>query len=165
MQTPICEVCLRSEILCNACQEKFNNGELNEIELEVLRFLYKLSERVKSLKNVNIIKVIDSGVLLIITGRGDAAKIVGRKGSIVKVLAKRFKKNIRVLEEATSFRKFIQDLISPVSLNGINMLYTENKKIYRIRIPTRSHLLLSPESFSEIVEDLFDYKAEIVFEG
>ena len=165
MQTPICEVCLKSEILCKACQEKFNNGELSEIELEVLRFLYKLSEKMKSLKNVKIIKVIDTGVLLIITGRGDAARIVGRKGSIVKILAKRFKKNIRILEEATNFRKFIQNLISPVSLNGINMLYTGDEKIYRIRIPNRSHLLLSPESFSQIVENLFDCKAEIVFEG
>ena len=55
MQTPICEVCLKSDILCNACQDLLNKGIMTKEEVEIARYIYKLSERMKSIRNVNII--------------------------------------------------------------------------------------------------------------
>jgi transcription antitermination factor NusA-like protein len=167
MQAPICEVCLKSDILCSACQEKLNRGEANKTEIDVSRFLYKLSEKMRSLKDVKILKVIDCGVLLIISGRGDAAKIVGREGAIVKKIAKEFRKSIRILEEAPSFKDFVEELISPTPINGINTLYKENEEIYRIRISNlqKGHLMISPEIFSKIISNFYNVKAELVFEG
>ena len=167
MQAPICEVCLKSNILCNACQEKLNNGKIRKEDVEVSKYLYKLSEKMKSIRNVKIVKVIDCGSLIIITGRGDAAKLIGREGLIVKKIAKDFKKSIRILEEAPTFKDFVEELISPASINGINTLYRGDQEVYKIRIPAvqRNSVLITPEIFSQIISSFFNVKAEIVFEN
>ena len=166
MQTPLCEVCLKSDILCSSCQEKFERKVISESEIEILRFLYKMSEKVRILRDVRILRVMDSGVMLIISNRGDAAKIVGKEGYIVKALAKKFKKSIRVLEEAPDFKKFIQDLVSPTVILGINTLYTQEGVIYKIRVPNgyKNRMLIGPENFSHIIENVYNKKAEIIFD-
>ena len=167
MQTPICEVCLKSNILCSGCQEKLNSRKISQKDIEISRYLYKLSSKMRSIKDIEILKIIDCGTLIIITGRGDAAKLVGKGGVVVKKIAKEFKKSIRILEEAPTFKDFVEELISPATVNGINMLYKENQEVYRIRIPAikRNHMIITPESFSEIISNFFNVKAEIVFEN
>lgn len=167
MQTPICEVCLKSNILCSSCKQKLDKGEIEKNDIEISRFIFNLSGEVKSIRDVKIVKIIDCGVLLIITGRGDAAKLVGRKGSVVKLIAKEFKKSIRILEEASNFKEFVHGLISPVSINGINTLYKENEEVYKIRIPAieKHQMMFPPETFSEIIFNFYNRKAEIVFEN
>ncbi len=166
MQAPICEVCLKSSILCSACQEKVDIGKVQQIEIDVSRFLFNLSEKVKSLSDVKVAKIIDAGVLLIIGGRGDGAKLVGKRGLVVKALAKKFNKSIRVLEEAENFKKFAEELISPLTLSGINTLYTSGKQVHKFRISPsqKDNLIITPKNFSEVIFDLYNRKAEIVFE-
>jgi transcription antitermination factor NusA-like protein len=167
MQLPLCEVCSKSEILCNSCQDKLDKGIITEDDVTVSRFLYNMSEKMKSIRDIKISKVIDCEVLLIITGRGDAAKLVGKGGSVVKKIAKKFKKSIRILEEAPNFKEFVEELIFPAPVNGINTLYRDNQEIMRIRIPAvqKNHLLISPENFSQLISDFYNLKAEIIFEG
>jgi transcription antitermination factor NusA-like protein len=166
MLTPLCDNCLESKKLCNSCYEKLNNNEINEMEVNVLRFIHSLSKKTHSLKDIKIVKVIDRDVLLIITGRGDAARLVGKGGAVVKLIAKKFKKSIRILEEASNFREFIEELVTPANINGINTLYRDNKEILRVRVPEvqRKHLMLSQKDFSQVVSSFYDREAEIVFE-
>jgi len=166
MQTPICEVCLNSKILCNACQNKLDNGIINGDEIEIAKYIFKLSEKMKSIRYVKIVKIINRDVLIIVTGRGDAAKLVGKAGSVVKKIAKKFKKSIRILEEASSLKDFVEELIFPAPVNGINTLYRDNEEILRIRVPAvqKNHLLIKPESFSEIISSFYNKKAELIFE-
>jgi len=166
MKAPLCEVCLKSNFLCSYCQEKFDKKEISQTDIEISRYLYELSEKAKSLKDAKIKKIIDAGVLLIITERGDAAKLVGKDGYVVKALAKKFRKSIRVLEEAPDMKKFVQDLISPTIVNGINTLYTPLGTIYRVRVPStqKNKMLIAPENFSSIIENVYNCKAELIFD-
>lgn len=167
MQAPICEVCLKSDMLCSGCQEKLNVGIITQHDVNVSRYLYNLSERMRSIRDVKIRRAIDCGTLIIITGIGDAAKLVGRNGVIVKKIAKEFKKSIRILEEAPNFREFIEELISPASVNGINTLFKENQEVYKIRVPAtqRNQVMLTPESFSMIISNFYNRKVELIFES
>jgi transcription antitermination factor NusA-like protein len=158
-------VCLKSDILCNVCQGRLDGGEISKTEVDVSKFLYNLSDKIKGLKDIRLRKVIDSGVLLLIAGRGDAARLVGKSGSVVKTLAKQFNKSIRVVEEAEDLKKFAQDLISPTVIVGINTLYTPEGEIYKIRIPIGQKVYISPENFSEIIESLYNRRAELIVEG
>ena len=166
MQTPICEVCLKSDILCNACQNKLEQGIINQDEIEIARYLYRLSEKMKSIRDVNILRIINSDALIIITGRGDAPKLVGKAGAVVKKIANRFRKSIRILEESSNLEDFVEELIFPTTVNGINTLYRNNEEIIRIRVPAiqKNHLLLKPESFSKIISNFYNKKAELIFE-
>lgn len=167
MQAPICEVCLKSDILCSGCRAKLDSGKISQKDVDVSRYLYGLTERMRSIRDIKVIRAIDCGTLLIITGVGDAAKLVGRNGVIVKQIAKEFKKSIRILEEAPDFKDFIEGLISPASISGINTLFRENQEVYRIRVPAtqRNQVMISPEGFSQVMSNFFNRKVEIVFES
>jgi transcription antitermination factor NusA-like protein len=157
---------LKSDILCSACQGKLDSGLISKEKIDVARYIYNLSEKMKSIRDVHILNIINSDVLVIVTGRGDAPKLVGRSGSVVKKIAQRFKKPIRILEEASNLKDFIEELIFPTPINGINTLYRNNEEIIRIRVPAiqKSHILIKPENFSEIISSFYNKKAELIFE-
>jgi transcription antitermination factor NusA-like protein len=166
MQAPICEVCLNSELLCAGCADKLARGEIAQAEIDVARTLYGMSEKIRSLKDVKLRKVIDSDVLLLVAGAGDGARLVGKGGAVVKDLAKTFGKSIRVLEEKTDMRAFASELISPAALLGINTVYRQEGESFRLRIPEvhRRRLAMSPETIVTVLSSLYGCKVEIVFE-
>jgi transcription antitermination factor NusA-like protein len=135
-------------------------------EVEIARYIYRLSDKMKSIRDVKVLKIINSDALIIVTGRGDAPKLVGKSGAVVKKIAQRFKKSIRILEESSNFEDFVEELIFPTPVNGINTLYRNNEEIIRIRVPAvqKNHLLLKPESFSKIISSFYNKKAELIFE-
>jgi transcription antitermination factor NusA-like protein len=141
-------------------------GLMTADEVEIARYIYRLSEKMKSIRDVKVLKIINSDALIIVTGRGDAPKLVGKSGAVVKKIAQRFKKSIRILEESSNFEDFVEELIFPTPVNGINTLYRNNEEIIRIRVPAvqKNHLLLKPESFSKIISSFYNKKAELIFE-
>jgi transcription antitermination factor NusA-like protein len=166
VETSICETCLSSDSLCNECQNKLEKGKITEKDIEVSKFLMILSDKVKSLSDIKIIKIIDSECLIIVSKIGDAAKLVGKNGFVVKALAKEFKKPIRILEEAETMQKFVENLISPISIQGVNTLYTPEGEVFKFRIPFnhKGRLNVTPESFTDIMSDIYNCKAELIFE-
>jgi len=166
MQAPICEVCLNSDILCGGCAAKLESGELSEIEVEVSRFIYKLSDKVKSLKEAKLLRVIDSDILLLVARKGDGAKLVGKGGAVVKALAKKYGKSIRVLEE-NEFKPFVTELLQPLSVTGFNIVYTPEGEIYKVRVPAsqKQKQHLSELGLAEIVKKIFGKKIELAFDN
>lgn len=165
MQAPLCEVCLKSDILCGGCAAKLDSGELNQTEIEVSRFIHRLSEKIKSLQEAKLLKVIDSDVLLLVAGKGDAAKLVGKGGAIVKALAKKYGKSIRVLE-VKEFKPFMTELVQPLVVSGFNTVYTPDGEMYRIRVPSKQKQKqhISDLALVDISQKLFNKKIEVVFE-
>ncbi|MFH0928911.1 MAG: hypothetical protein V1818_00980 [Candidatus Aenigmatarchaeota archaeon] len=166
MKSPICEECLKANVLCDTCNKKLLNSGTSAEEIDVLRFIHKLSEKNASLKDIRIVRVLDHSALLIITGRGDAAKLVGKGGAVVKMIAKKYKKSIRILEQASNFNEFVEGLVNPADVSGINTLYRDNEEITRIRVPEfqRNHMILTPDDFSQVVSCFFKKKTELIFD-
>ena len=96
MKGIICNNCLQSETLCPECNKKLEQGIITKKDIDISRIIYNLSKKVKSLENIKLLKTVDATVLTIICGSGDGPMLVGRGGSVVKVLAKHFKKNIKI---------------------------------------------------------------------
>lgn len=164
MHAKICDACLKSDILCNSCQRKVDSGEVSKLEIDISKFLLGLKDKIKSLEDAKIIRVLDGHAIVIITEKGSAAKIVGRQGSVVKLLAKHFNKPIRVVE-ADDVKNFISNLIIPASA-AVNVAYTDGKEYYKIRILKnhRSRLPLGAEEVKGAVEGIFNKTAEVMFE-
>jgi len=158
---------LKSDILCSGCQNKLDTGKITKKDVEIARYVYGLSEKMRSIRDIKLVRAIDCGTLIIITGTGDAAKLVGRDGVIVKKIAKDFKKSIRILEEAPNFKDFVEELISPATINGVNTLFRENQEVYKIRVPMtqKNQVLITPESLSQLMSNFYNLKVEIVFES
>ncbi|MEM5804588.1 MAG: hypothetical protein QXU82_01940 [Candidatus Aenigmatarchaeota archaeon] len=165
MQTPICEICLNSDILCGGCQKKLEEGKITSDEVEISRMLFGMSEKTKSLKDAKLKKAMNTEVLLLIAGKGDGAKLVGKAGAVVKALAKKYEKPIRVLEES-DIRTFITNMLQPVPIEGINTVFAGGKETFKVRLPLnqKNRLLFSEETFKKVVSEVYGRQAELVFE-
>jgi transcription antitermination factor NusA-like protein len=151
-----------------------NTGKMSQIELDVSRFLHNLSNEIHSLSEVRLRRVIalDSAgdgkpsVLLLIAGDGDGARLVGKSGAVVKALAKQFGRSIRVIEESPNIRIFVNNLLSPAIVTGINTVWRSGSELYRIRVPEshRRRLAIAPEIVPQIIQGLYSAPTELVFE-
>lgn len=164
MISKICSACMKSDILCNSCQKKLESGEISKMEFDVVKFLSTLEGRIKSLEGAKILKVLDGTAIVIVAAKGDAAKIVGKQGSVVKLLARHFNKPIRVVE-ADNVKDFINNLIMPASA-VVNTAYVGGGECYRIKIPKnqRGRIAVGAELVKPAVEEVFGKSAEIIFE-
>ena len=166
MQTPICEICLKSNDLCEICKKKLETDKITQAEIDISRFICELSEKVGSLQDVKIKKIIESNNIIIISGKGDGGKLVGKAGTVVKVLAKQFGKSIKIVEKTDNYKDFMNNLISPNVIKAINIVYTPNGEIYKLRITsTEKTLPIQKDEISHISLSMFGNKAEIVFEN
>ncbi|MCJ7478793.1 MAG: hypothetical protein MUP63_01285 [Candidatus Nanohaloarchaeota archaeon QJJ-7] len=158
MQTPLCSVCLENDdILCNGCRSKLDDGDITQVDVDLSRLLYRLSDKIGTLEDITIKRTVQtSNAVVILTGKGDGPKVVGRDGRVVKKIADEFDKSIRVVEDTGEVTEVVDKLLSPVEYEGIRTVYRpdgEEKKVtvdedYEPRVP------FTKEEFRDLVEDL-----------
>lgn len=163
MKAPICDICLRSSILCPACKKKLDRREISDSDISVSRKLFEASDRFNSLKGVQIRKIIETpNNIILISGIGDAARIIGKAGMIVKDLSKSLGKNVRVIEETSDKRDFIERVIFPSKIIAMNVLFKEDREVLKIIISPERQLPLGKDNLNEIVKQVFDQDILIV---
>ena len=167
MKAPICEICLKNDILCSGCNAKLEEGKITPVDVEVSRKLVKLEEKIPSLKSVELKKVIETrNSYILVVKKGDAPKIIGKRGSVIKKISEVLGKDTRVIEETKNLEELLQNLVKPANIKGINILYTPEGEIYRVRIPaTYRRLIHLSKNDIEVVATLAtSRKVEVVFE-
>ncbi len=124
MKTALCSFCLKSGILCPSCQKKLRSGEVSEVDLETARILLSLETLYPPLQETRFYKALEAdGVLAIVVGQGDVARVLSYGGKIIKDLGEKVGKRIRVLEYGVDDRKFLEDLFAPLSIITINTIW------------------------------------------
>lgn len=167
MKAPICNVCLKSDVLCSNCKDKLENGEINELEIEISRKLKELSEEYGSLRDSEILHVHEAeNVVVIVTAEGDGAKVVGRSGEIVKKVAQEIEKSIRVVEKSENDREVIKGLLSPAEIESINTVFApegEHKKIV-VDEEFEGKINMSSDELEDVIEEITGTYYELSFE-
>lgn len=167
MKAPICNVCLKSDVLCSNCEEKLENGEISELEIKVSRILKDLSNEYGSLRDSEIRHVYDTeNVLVIVTAEGDGAKVVGRGGEIVKEIADRVDKSIRVVEASQEDREVIQGLLSPAEIESINTVFKPDGESQKVVVSEeyKGKINLSIDELEKLISRITGTDYEIAFE-
>jgi len=131
MGLPICDVCLKSGILCQGCEDKIKSGKVTELELEISKILYRLAEGKLGFK-----KAIDMGdVVIIITDRDQVGKLIGKGGKIVRTISRAIGKRVRVVGEDSDLKSVAEDVLAPARISGINIVYgKDGKEKFKIRV-------------------------------
>ena len=156
MKAPICEVCLNSGILCVACKRKLESGEITNSDIKVSRIVNKIAKKFRPLDEVEIKRVIEGEKMAaIICRKGDGPKLVGKDGVMIKRLSKLFGKPLRVVEESETVKEFIQNLIHPVPMIGLNVIYKPDKEILKVIIPRGEKIPASNRAFADVVKKVF----------
>lgn len=156
MKTPICLICLQSDILCASCMKNVQMNKIGKRGIEIIKNLHKLSKTVKSLENANIEKVIDlDSVAVILCQKNDVANIVGKDGRITNELRKIFGKQIKVLGKE-DYRSMISNLMFPAKVDGVGKLYSNG--VESLKVSLQKNQL---KKFPAKKEDLLAVIAEI----
>jgi transcription antitermination factor NusA-like protein len=145
-----------------ACKKKLDEGEITESEIRVSRAVKALAKTFKTLETVSIIRVIEGkNAVVILCGNGDRSKMIGREGMIINRLSKAIGKTARVVEETGDEKEFVQSLIYPVPLLGMNIVYSGGDELLKIIIPRGRSIPLPKASLDEIVRLVFGKGAAV----
>ncbi len=99
-------------------------GEITETDLEIGRLLMSLENTYAPLQDVYFHKAVETdGVIALIVGKGDVAKILSYGGKILRSIGEKTGKNVRILEYGADDRKFLEDLFAPLGIVTINTIW------------------------------------------
>ena len=131
MVLPVCDVCLKSGMLCQGCENKLKSGEITLMDLDIAKILYKLGEG-----KIGFKKTIEIGdTVIIVTEKEQVGKLIGKSGKIVREISHSIGKKVRVVGENSDLRAVARDILAPARLSGINIIYgKEGQKKYKIRV-------------------------------
>ncbi|MCX6817915.1 MAG: hypothetical protein NTU57_03580 [Candidatus Aenigmarchaeota archaeon] len=153
---------MNSDMLCMACQKKLDDGSISEADVRLARAVKTLASTFKVLDNITIKKVLEgSTIIVMLCCRGDRPKLVGREGVVINRLSKMMGKTVRVIEETEDMKEFIKNIIHPVPLEGINVVYSTDGENLKVIIPRNRNLPMSELSFREIIKMVFGRNAVV----
>lgn len=162
MKTPICGICMNSDMLCMACKKKLDEGSISEADVRLARAVKTLASTFKVLDNITIKKVLEGNTIIVmLCGMGDRPKLVGREGVVINRLSKIMGKPVRVVEETEDMKDFIKNIIHPVPLEGINVVYSNEGETLKVLIPRNRNLPLAEATFREIIKMVFGRNAVV----
>jgi transcription antitermination factor NusA-like protein len=163
MVLPVCDVCLKSGMLCQGCENKLKSGEITQIDLDIAKLLYKLGEG-----KIGFKKTIEIGdVVIIVTDKDQVGKIIGKSGKIVRAISKKIGRKVRVIGEGSDFKEIATDLVAPARISGINIVYgKDDEEKYKIRVMKEDarRLPAKLDVLNNIMNQLTDKKTVIVID-
>jgi hypothetical protein len=81
MKTPICDICLKSDILCPACIDKIERGIISNDDIGSLKKIKSASARIKPLQGIMIKRIFNTrGFMVLVCEKGNATRIIGGAG-------------------------------------------------------------------------------------
>ncbi|MBU7014726.1 MAG: KH domain-containing protein [Theionarchaea archaeon] len=167
MKAPICEICLKSGILCLGCEEKLRKGTITDLDVKISILLYQL-EQEHHIRDISFVKAVESrSIIVIIVGKGEIGNLIGKGGKTVKFLQRSLRKKIRIIEDTDDVRKIIQDLLHPARVMGMNILYMPSGETkHKVRVPREDERRIptTVQSAEEILSKLTDLNIQVTFE-
>jgi len=163
MVLPVCDVCLKSGMLCQGCENKLKSGEITRLDLDIAKLLFKLGDG-----KIGFKKTIEIGnIVMIMTDKDHVGKIIGKGGKIVRAVSKKVGKKVRVIVEGSDFKEIARDILAPARISGVNIVYgMDGKEKYKIRIMGEDsrRLPASLDVLNNIMNQLTDEKTVIVID-
>jgi transcription antitermination factor NusA-like protein len=163
MVLPVCDVCLKSGMLCQGCENKLKSGEISAMDVDIAKLLYKIGDGKLGFK-----KTIEIGdVVIIITDKDQVGKLIGKGGKIVREISKTFGKKIRVVGANSDLKSVVTDILAPARISGINIVYEkdgEQKYKIRVRREDSRRLPAKLDILNDIIQQLTGEKTLVVIE-
>ncbi len=167
MKAPICRVCVTSDILCTGCEDKLKQGIISQSDVELSRALVKLSERHPILERSEFKQTISfKEMLLVLVPKGMAGNFIGRKGTLIKEISDTLgQRRIKVVEETNNPKEFVQRILYPAHLLGVNVVYSGKKQIFKVRISQSDRdRIYEKKALEDLFEKLLGSETNIIFE-
>ncbi|MEM0044693.1 MAG: transcription elongation factor [Desulfurococcaceae archaeon] len=165
MKYPLDKICIKSGVFCPSCQRKIESGAVTVDDIEVLKALINLEDKLKFLKKgeyLRSLSIADEVVVLVKNGF-EGVEIA----TLEKELSSSIGKRVKVVEYTSDLKKLIEQIIAPASLLGVNKIWLPTgEEMINIRISRRDrkYLARSKEQYELLIERISGTKAKIIFE-
>jgi len=129
------QVCVKTGVLCSRCQSIVDNGEVSELDVNIMRELLEVENEIKELRDSSYYgSVVVGNLLILIVGSGqkmDMQKWI----RVAKRLQSKFDYKIRIVEKSDNIKATASQLLSPARLVGVNIVwFPDGSNEYVIRL-------------------------------
>jgi len=143
-------------------------GELTSFDIDLTRDFLELEKKYTILKDVTFMRAIDYGDLVFfIIGQGDKARLESQP-DIINYFRKKYEiQNIQLVEYSVKLAKYVENLITPAKMLGLDQFYLPTGDIqYYARIDrnTKDQLLLSQVDLESLLKELTGKSISLSFE-
>ncbi len=162
MKIPLDTICVKTGILCPSCQRKVSSGIVKEYEVDVMRKLLELEDKLKELKQAEYVKSYDLGDLLVIV-----LKLPNWDKDMIRrlrqILSRELNRKVRVVVKGADPREMAAQLLIPLDVKGINIVWLpDGTQKYVIRVDKRGKRWPAPkEGLESVLSELLDAPVEI----
>ncbi|AFZ71120.1 hypothetical protein Calag_1413 [Caldisphaera lagunensis DSM 15908] len=137
MQIPLDKICVKSGILCPNCQAKIDKGLYEKWEVDVMKVLVELEDKIKGLRDVNYKKsiVFDRKLYIILENLGS------HRHELEKYLREKLRNfnfdRIVLIEYASNPKELVYKLLANVEIKSTNIYYSPDGIVYYVaKIPS-----------------------------
>ena len=166
MKTPICDICLKSGMLCSGCKKNLETGRITDLDVILSQQLFLLSQEFNISKTITFFQAFEEqGTAIMVINEEDVGSIIGKGGKIIKQLQRNIGMKIRVVAHTTDSKRITEDLLYPARVTGINRLYLpsgEMRKKLRIHLKDKKKLPMDLKSVETIVLKMTNESVEII---
>ena len=161
LKAPICGFCLKTDLdeLCPKCQIELDTGRITQNDVDISRYIWSLRREYPFVDTLNIRRIIEISDAFIIVLKSSLDSFDTKKGrDILKELELKYGKQFKVVKYAKKVKTFINELIKPVKILGINQVWLPDGTIEKLVIlndEDYQKLPISEKTIAEIVEKLF----------
>ncbi len=170
MRLPVCIFDIESNMLCPSCQERLDNGEINEFDIEFSKWLLGRARQYPSLADLHLMRAIRvTRYLVLLVRRGQTSLLEDATG-LLDEMSEAFGE-VMIVEGPVKLRAFVRHLIAPAVEMGINSLYLPDgtkESIVMLRDIDRDRIRFTKEELRQIVSGvtgqpvLFEYESDRV---
>ncbi len=164
MKFPICTFDARVGVLCPRCEERLNKGEISDADVKASFVLAKLAAQVPALDKLTLKRayLIDGDYVLVLN-QGESRAVLSNRQLMGKL--KEALGNFWVTEQTSDIRQFIENLLYPVRILTVNVVWIPDGTRQIKAIIAGSHGMNFPVDLSRASKIIKAIKGDdVVFE-
>lgn len=165
LKYPLDKVCIKSGVFCSSCQRKIESGAVSDSDIQIMRALINLENKLKFLRKGEYVKSISMNGETIVLLKD------GFEPSEIEILEKELsgilERKVKIIEYVNDIKKIIEQLIYPALLLGVNKVWLPTgEEILNIRVSARDrrYIAKNKEQYEQLIEKISGSKSRIIFE-